>query len=35
MSSKNQMDMRNGPIWNKLPQFALPVAATATRISGR
>ena len=29
MSSKSQMDMRNGPIWNKLPQFALPVAATA------
>ncbi len=29
MSSKNQMDMRNGPIWNKLPQFALSVAATA------
>lgn len=21
--------MLNGPIWNKLPQFALPVAATA------
>lgn len=24
-----RLDMMNGPIWNKLPQFALPVAATA------
>lgn len=24
-----QIDMLNGPIWNKLPRFALPVAATA------
>ena len=23
------MDMLNGPIWNKIPQYALPVAATA------
>ena len=26
---KRQLDMLHGPIWNKLPQFALPVAATA------
>ncbi len=26
---KRQLDMLNGPIWNKLPRFALPVAATA------
>lgn len=26
---KKQLDMLHGPIWNKLPQFALPVAATA------
>ena len=26
---KAQLDMLHGPIWNKLPQFALPVAATA------
>ncbi len=26
---KRQIDMINGPIWNKLPRFALPVAATA------
>lgn len=24
-----QLDMLHGSIWNKLPQFALPVAATA------
>lgn len=29
MQAQQQLDMRNGPIWNKLPQFALPVAATA------
>ncbi len=27
--TKNKIDMLNGPIWNKIPQFALPVAATA------
>ena len=26
---KKQLDMLHGPIWNKLPRFALPVAATA------
>lgn len=26
---KSKIDMLNGPIWNKLPMFALPVAATA------
>lgn len=26
---KNQLDMLNGPIWSRLPQYALPVAATA------
>lgn len=26
---KPKLDMRNGPLWNKIPQFALPVAATA------
>ena len=26
---KQPLDMLNGPIWNKLPRFALPVAATA------
>ncbi len=26
---KKQIDMLHGPIWNRLPQFALPVAATA------
>lgn len=26
---KNQLDMLNGPIWSRLPRFALPVAATA------
>ncbi len=28
-AEKKQMDMQNGPIWNKLPVFALPIAATA------
>jgi len=27
--NKKHIDMLNGPIWNKLPLFALPVAATA------
>ncbi|MFR4318102.1 MAG: hypothetical protein ACLT2Z_00650 [Eubacterium sp.] len=27
-SESKKMDMLQGPIWNKLPQFALPVAAT-------
>ncbi len=27
--AKKQLDMLHGPIWNKLPLFALPVAATA------
>lgn len=26
---KQELDMLNGSIWNKIPQFALPVAATA------
>ena len=26
---KKEIDMLHGPIWNRLPQFALPVAATA------
>lgn len=26
---KKQLDMLHGLIWNKLPQFAFPVAATA------
>ena len=29
MKGKKQLDMLHGSIWNKLPQFALPVAATA------
>ena len=29
IEKKRQLDMLHGPIWNKLPQFALPVAATA------
>lgn len=29
MERKKQLDMLHGPIWNKIPQFALPVAATA------
>lgn len=28
-ASKRQLDMLHGSIWNKLPLFALPVAATA------
>ncbi len=28
-SNKKQLDMLHGSIWNKLPRFALPVAATA------
>lgn len=29
MERKKQLDMLHGPIWSKIPQFALPVAATA------
>ena len=29
LKNSKKMDMINGPIWNKLPRFALPVAATA------
>ena len=29
LKNSNKRDMINGPIWNKLPRFALPVAATA------
>lgn len=28
-TKKRQLDMLHGPIWSRLPQFALPVAATA------
>lgn len=28
-TKKNQLDMLHGPIWNKIPRFALPIAATA------
>ena len=28
-TNKKELDMLHGPIWNKLPRFALPVAATA------
>ena len=28
-ANRRQLDMLHGPIWNKLPQYALPVAATA------
>ena len=28
-SGAKKIDMLNGSIWNKLPLFALPVAATA------
>lgn len=28
-TTKRQLDMLHGPIWNKLPRFALPVAAAA------
>ena len=29
MEGRKQLDMLHGPIWNKIPRFALPVAATA------
>lgn len=29
MNDRKQLDMLHGTIWNKIPQFALPVAATA------
>lgn len=29
INKKNSLDMINGPIWNKLPLYAFPVAATA------
>lgn len=29
MNGKKHLDMLHGPIWNKVPRFALPVAATA------
>ena len=29
MKKRTQLDMLHGSIWNKIPQFALPVAATA------
>ena len=28
MNSTKKMDMLNGSIWNKIPMYALPVAAT-------
>ncbi len=28
-NQRTKIDMLNGPLWNKIPQFALPVAATA------
>ena len=28
-TQKRQLDMLHGPIWSKIPRFALPVAATA------
>ena len=28
MTKQQLMDMLNGPLWNKLPRYALPVAAT-------
>lgn len=28
-TKRNQLDMLHGPIWSKIPAFALPVAATA------
>ena len=28
MTKQRHMDMLNGPLWNKLPHYALPVAAT-------
>ena len=29
MKTTARLDMLHGPIWNKIPKFALPVAATA------
>ena len=29
MNSTKKMDMLNGSIWNKIPMYALPVAATS------
>lgn len=29
ITEKRELDMLHGPIWNKIPRFALPVAATA------
>ena len=29
MREKQQLDMLHGTIWDKIPRFALPVAATA------
>ncbi len=29
MDKHGQIDMLHGPIWNKLPRFAFPIAATA------
>ncbi len=29
MDKHGRIDMLHGPIWNKLPRFALPIAATA------
>ena len=26
MTKQQHMDMLNGPLWNKLPRYALPVA---------
>ena len=28
ITKQQHMDMLNGPLWNKLPRYALPVAAT-------
>ena len=28
-TKRAEMDMIHGSIWNKIPQFALPIAATA------
>ena len=27
-AKRRQIDMLNGPLWSRLPMFALPVAAT-------
>ena len=29
-TAKRELDMLHGPIWNKIPLFALPVAANET-----